>query len=110
MHRRDLQERGETHLLQGGLAGGSFGSVQLKPRGQHPARDRLPRGGRNRREGLLLPHSSRRPPERILVPLVGFPRKTGVVSAALVALAVGGCGSSTPKVGDCIDAHEKVVD
>src|SRR5881398_1745315 len=44
LHGRDLQERRETYVLQGGLAEGPFRTVQLKPRWQHPARDRLPRG------------------------------------------------------------------
>src|SRR5436309_10748900 len=44
LHRRDVQERRETHVLQGGLAEGPFGTVQLEPRRQHPARNRLPRG------------------------------------------------------------------
>src|SRR5438128_1136815 len=32
LHRRDVQERCETHVLQRGLAEGPFGTVQLKPR------------------------------------------------------------------------------
>jgi len=31
-------------FFKGGLAEGPFGTVQLKPRRQHPARNRLPRG------------------------------------------------------------------
>src|SRR5437870_13363000 len=42
--RRDVQERRETYILQGGLAEGPFGTVQLKPRRQHPARNRPARG------------------------------------------------------------------
>src|SRR5437870_13363001 len=44
LHRRDVQERRETYVLQRGLAEGPFGTVQFKPRRQHPARNRLPRG------------------------------------------------------------------
>src|SRR5436190_11322875 len=44
LHRRDVQERRETYILQGGLAEGPFGTVQLKPRRQHPARNRPARG------------------------------------------------------------------
>ena len=35
------------------------------------------------------------------------------LSATLVTFALGGCGgsgSTTPKVGDCIDAHQHLVD
>src|SRR6058998_3821288 len=31
LHRRDVQERRETYVLQGGFAERSFGTVQLKP-------------------------------------------------------------------------------
>jgi hypothetical protein len=37
---------------------------------------------------------------RILIALCGL----------VTALAASGCGSSQPKVGDCIDSHQQVVD
>ncbi len=32
-----------------------------------------------------------------------------LINVAVVALAIGACGGSSPKVGDCIDAQKHVV-
>jgi hypothetical protein len=36
-------------------------------------------------------------------------RAAACAGGVLLALALAGCGSSAPKVGDCIDAHKHVV-
>ena len=42
LHRRDLQGRREDDLCQGRLVGRPHRPLQLEPRGQHPARHRIP--------------------------------------------------------------------
>ena len=43
--------------------------------------------------------------------MIGTGRRVTCIGAALLALSVGACGgSSSAKVGDCIDAQKKVVD
>src|SRR5215212_480526 len=51
LHGRDLQERGQDDLRQGRVARRSVGALQLQSRGEHAARDRLPRGRAGRRGG-----------------------------------------------------------
>src|SRR5207244_9243263 len=65
LHGRDLQERGEDDLRQGGVAGRPFGPVQLEPGRQRQARHRFSRRREDRREGSRGPRSLRRCPEYI---------------------------------------------
>src|SRR5262249_17252495 len=65
LHRRDLQERREDDLCQGGRTRGPIRPLQLRPRGQHQACHRLPREREDPREGIEGACSRGRGAERV---------------------------------------------
>src|SRR5262249_55510544 len=67
LHRRDLQERREDDLRQGGSAEGSLAPLQLQSRGEHKACHRLPRRRRDQRGGVEDSNSRLRAPEQVQV-------------------------------------------